>query len=91
MLSSTDDDDDASAAFATDIPNGPATTRAFLDLVAGGFLAARVLPSQGGGGAGRVAAGLKIESEKELILPKRPPLLLAALLEEERKIMCGKC
>jgi E3 ubiquitin-protein ligase SHPRH len=53
----TDDDDDASAAFATDIPNGPATTRAFLDLVAGGFLAARVLPSQGGGGAGR-AIGL---------------------------------
>ena len=45
----------------------------------------------GGGGAGRVAAGLKIESEKELILPKRPPLLLAALMEEERKIMCGKC
>ena len=32
----------------------------------------------GGGGAGRVGASLKIESKEDLVLPKRPPLLLAA-------------
>ena len=45
----------------------------------------------GGGGAGRVGASLKIESKEDLVLPKRPPLLLARLMEEERKIMCGQC
>ena len=45
----------------------------------------------GGGGAGRVGASLTIESKEDLVLPKRPPLLLARLMEEERKIMCGQC
>ena len=31
----------------------------------------------------------RIESKEDLVLPKRPPLL-ARLMEEERKIMCGQ-